>query len=30
LRTAAGGHEESCPVIDEINRAARSNSQNEN
>ena len=29
LKTA-GGHEECCPVIDEINRAARSNSQNEN
>jgi len=30
LKTAAAGHEECCPVIDEINRAARSNSQHEN
>ena len=30
LKTAAPGHEECCPVIDEINRAARSNSQSEN
>ena len=30
LKTAATGHEECCPVIDEINRAARSNSQHEN
>ena len=30
LKTAAAGHEERCPVIDEINRAARSNSQHEN
>jgi DNA-binding transcriptional MerR regulator len=30
LKTAAAGHEECCPVIDQINRAARSNSQNEN
>jgi DNA-binding transcriptional MerR regulator len=30
LKTATDGHEECCPVIDEINRAARSNSQNEN
>src|SRR6266849_198190 len=30
LRAAAGGHEECCPVIDEINRAARSNSRHEN
>ena len=29
-KTAAGRHGESSPVIDEINRAARSNSQNEN
>ena len=26
LKTAATGHEERCPVIDEINRAVRSNS----
>ncbi len=30
LKTAAAGHEECCPLIDEINRAARSNSQHEN
>ncbi len=30
LKTSAAGHEECCPVIDEINRAARSNSQHEN
>lgn len=30
LKTAVAGHEECCPVIDEINRAARSNSQHEN
>ena len=30
LKTAAGGHEECCPVIDEINRAVRSKSQHEN
>ena len=30
LKTAAAGHEECCPVIDEINRAARSNTQHEN
>ena len=30
LKTAVAGHEECCPVIDEINRAARNNSQNEN
>jgi DNA-binding transcriptional MerR regulator len=30
LKIASAGHEESCPVIDEINRAARSNSQHEN
>jgi DNA-binding transcriptional MerR regulator len=29
LKTAAAGHEEGCPVIDEINRAARSNSHHE-
>ena len=30
LKTAGAEHEECCPVIDEINRAARSNSQHEN
>ena len=30
LKTAAAGHAECCPVIDEINRAVRSNSQHEN
>jgi DNA-binding transcriptional MerR regulator len=30
LKTAAPGHDECCPVIEEINRAARSNSQHEN
>ena len=30
LQSAAAGHQESCPLIDEINRAARSNSQHEN
>ena len=30
LKTAAAGHEECCPVIDEINRAVRSSSQHEN
>jgi DNA-binding transcriptional MerR regulator len=30
LKTAAAGHEECCPVIDEINRAVRSNSRHEN
>jgi DNA-binding transcriptional MerR regulator len=29
LKTAAAGHEECCPVIDEISWAARSNSQHE-
>jgi DNA-binding transcriptional MerR regulator len=30
LKTAVAGHEECCPVIDEINRAARSDSRHEN
>src|SRR5215469_9114895 len=30
LRIASAEHEECCPVIEEINRAARSNSQHEN
>lgn len=30
LKTAAAGDEGCCPIIDEINRTARSNSQNEN
>ena len=30
LKTATSGHEECCPVIDEISRAARSDSQHEN
>ncbi len=30
LKTAAAGHEECCPVIDEINRAARDSSRHEN
>jgi DNA-binding transcriptional MerR regulator len=30
LKTAGAGHDQCCPVIDEIKRAARSNSKNEN
>ena len=30
LKTVAAGHKECCPVLDEINRAARSESQHEN
>jgi len=30
LKIASAGHKERCPVIEEINRAARSNSQHEN
>ena len=30
LKTVAAGHKECCPVLDEINRAVRSDSQHEN